>query len=198
MRRKEFEVKDKDIIKDILNSSDYGTFALAVENKPYSIPVNFVYENDIIYFHGAKKGKKRDYILENSLASFSVAQPYSLIQSYFGDKEALACAATHFFKSVCCDGKITIVENYEEKVKALALIMKKFQPEGQYKPLADEIYRKMINATEVFRFDIEEIVAKIKVGQNLSEEKFNSVIESLENRGTPTDKLTIKFMKEFR
>lgn len=76
--------------------------------------------------------------------------------------------------------------------------MKKFQPEGQYKPLADEIYRKMINATEVFRFDIEEIVAKIKVGQNLSEEKFNSVIESLENRGTPTDKLTIKFMKEFR
>ncbi len=58
MRRKEFEVKDKDIIKDILNSSDYGTFALAVDNKPYSIPVNFVYENDIIYFHGAKKGKK--------------------------------------------------------------------------------------------------------------------------------------------
>lgn len=59
MRRSEFEIKNKEIIDDILNSSEYATLALSCDNKPYSVPVNFVHDGNVVYFHGAKKGKKK-------------------------------------------------------------------------------------------------------------------------------------------
>lgn len=197
MRRKEFEIKDKSIIENILNSVEYGTFALSMNNKPYSIPVNFVYESGIIYFHGAKKGKKKEYIQNNSLASFSVVEPFSMIQSYFSSNDDLACPATHFFQSVFCDGKITLVTEYDEKASALELIMKKLQSEGKYIPLNDEAYRKMINATEVFKFTIESMSGKIKLGQHLPSERFEMILEHLKNRGLEIDKLTIEKMLEY-
>lgn len=195
MRRSEFEIKDGKIIEDILNTTEHGTFALCKENKPYSVPVNIVYDGKFIYFHGAKKGRKKEYLETNSLASLSIFQPYSLIQSYFSTKDDIACPATQFFKSIICDGKIFIVDDYAEKVKALGLIMKKFQPEGRYIPLDNEVYKKMINATEVFRFEINDISGKLKLGQNLSLEKFNMILDHLEKRGNDIDKLTIQMMR---
>ncbi len=75
--------------------------------------------------------------------------------------------------------------------------MQKLQPEGKYIPLNDEIYKKMINATEVFRFDIKEMSCKIKLGQNSSKEEFEKIQEHLELRGSEVDKLTLKHMREF-
>jgi nitroimidazol reductase NimA-like FMN-containing flavoprotein (pyridoxamine 5'-phosphate oxidase superfamily) len=198
MRRSEFEVKDQQIIDDILNSAEYCTFAFCMDNKPYSLPVNFVHEDNVLYFHGAKKGKKKEYIEANSNASLSVAEPYSMIQSYFSSTDGKACPATHFFRSVCADGKVSIVKDYDEKAKALELLMQKLQPEGKYIPLDDTIYKKMINATGVFRFDIKEISGKIKLGQHLAKEKFDMILEHLEKRGSDIDKITAKLMKEYK
>lgn len=198
MRRNEFEIKNKEIIDEILNSSEYATLALACDNKPYSVPVNFVHDGNVVYFHGAKKGKKKEFIVSNSYAAFSIALPYSLIQSYFSSTDDLACPATQFFRSVCASGQVFIVEDYDEKVRALSLLMKKLQPEGKYKPLNQEVYTKMINATEVFRFDIENITGKLKVGQNLSQDRFNMVLDYLEKRAYNIDKETILSMKENR
>lgn len=196
MRKKDVEIKDKKIMEDILNSSEYGTFALSKDNKPYSLPINIVYDGEVIYFHGAKKGKKKEYILANSLAYLSVTEPYSMIQSYFSTDDGKACPATHFYRSVFCDGEIKIVNEYDEKAKALELIMQKFQPEGKYIPLNDEIYKKMINATEVFRFEISQMSGKLKLGQNLPKERFEKILEHLELRGSDMDRLTVKMMKE--
>ena len=49
--KKIHEIKDKILIKSVLENVEFGTLALCVENKPYSLPLNFVeFENDI-YFH---------------------------------------------------------------------------------------------------------------------------------------------------
>ncbi len=191
-------IKDKNIIVKLLEDVEYGTLALSKNNIPYSLPINFVYAEDTIYFHGSKKGKKKDFMSENNLASFSVVEPFSLIQSYFSSKDNLACPATHFFKSVICDGEIVFVYEYEEKVKALSLLMKKLQPEGKYIPLDDKIYLNMINATEVFKLKIKNIEGKLKLGQNLPKDRFNMILEYLENRGFDLDKETITQMKEYR
>ncbi len=75
--------------------------------------------------------------------------------------------------------------------------MQKLQPEGKYIPLNDTIYKKMINATEVFRFDITEMTCKIKLGQNGSKETFEKILVHLEERGSDIDKQTVKMMREF-
>ena len=193
-----FEIKDKELIDQVLNDVEYGTLALCADNKPYSLPTNFVKVKDFIYFHGAKKGKKVDIILKNPFGSFSVVQDFSIIQSYFSSNDKLACPATQFFKSVMIDGKISFVEDYDEKVLALSSLMEKLQSEGGYKPLDDKVYEKMIKATLVYKLKIEDIKAKFKFAQHLNTTRFEMIISHLEQRADKKDYLTIKMMKEFK
>ena len=193
-----FEIKDEKVIAELLDTVEYGTLAICADNKPYSVPLNFVKIGDALYFHGAKKGRKVDILNQNMQASFSVVKSYSMIQSYFSSKEELACPATQFFKSVIVDGTITFVEKYDEKVQALGALMKKLQPEGGYKPLSDEAYIKAINATLVYKLNVEKLRAKFKFGQHLSQERFQMIIEHLAVRGDDIDSVTIEAMKEFK
>ncbi len=193
-----FEIKNQETIKEVLNFVEFGTLAICKDDKPYSLPVNFVYLDNHIYFHGSLKGRKIDVLKKNQLASFSVVEPYSVIQSYFSLTDNLACPATHFFKSVMIDGRVEFVKNYEEKVQALSALMQKLQKEGRYKPLGEEVYRKMINATTVCKIIIDSISGKFKFGQHLSQERFDMIIEHLEKRGNKKDINTIKLMEKFK
>lgn len=194
----QFEIKYRNIIDDILASVQYGTLALCEDNVPYSVPVNFAHQEDTIYFHGSQNGKKSDMISKNPLCSFSVVEPYSMIQSYFSSLEGLACPATHFFRSVSIQGKIEVVCDYDEKVFALELLMKKLQSEGKYKPMSDEVYQKTINITKVFKILITDIKGKVKLGQHLPQERFDMILEHLELRGNEIDILTATEMKKQR
>ncbi len=193
-----FEIKDEKIIEELLDSVEYGTLAICADNKPYSVPLNFVKIGDALYFHGAKKGRKIDILKQNMQASFSVVESYSMIQSYFSSKEELACPATQFFKSVTVDGSIVFVDKYDEKVQVMSALMQKLQPEGGYKPLSDEAYTKAINATLVYKLNVEKLRAKFKFGQHLSKERFEMIIEHLAVRGDDVDSITIEAMKEFK
>jgi len=193
-----FEIKDKKIIKGMMSKAEYGTLALSDADEPYSVPVNFVHVKDVIYFHGSKNGRKMRIIKANPKVSFSIVENFSLIASYFSSSDNLACPATQFFKSITIDGNVNIVENKDEKIKALTLLMQKLQPEGNYKPFSDSAYDKMINATAVLRVDIKELRAKFKFGQHLDEQRFDMIISHLQNRDTDIDKATIEMMKRYR
>jgi nitroimidazol reductase NimA-like FMN-containing flavoprotein (pyridoxamine 5'-phosphate oxidase superfamily) len=196
--KSQFEIKDKTMIDDIINTCEFGTLALCKDNIPYSVPMNFTYHNDLFYFHGSKKGKKMQYIDTNSYASFSLVEDISFIPSYFSSNDELSCPATHFFKSLIIDGTIKIVKNYQEKVDALESLMQKLQLEGKYKDMNLDIYQKMIHATCVFKLIPKDIKGKIKLGQHLPKERFDLIIEHLEKRGTDNDKKTLQLMKEIR
>ncbi len=193
-----FEITDKKVINQVLDKAEFGTLALCQDNKPYSLPINFVRVDHTIYFHGAKKGKKIDFLKNNSLVSFSVVGAFSMIQSYFSSNDNLACPATQFFKSVMIDGNITFVEDYDEKVLALQKLMEKLQSEGKYKPLKEDDYQKVINVTSIFKLDIEVIRAKFKFGQHLDGDRFDMIIRHLKDRGKETDLATIELMKSLK
>ncbi len=194
----QFEIKDRSIIDDILAGAQYGTLALSEDDIPYSVPVNFAHQGDAIYFHGSLKGRKAEMISKNPYCSFSIVEPYSMIQSYFSSTEGLACPATHFFRSVSIQGKVEIVSEYDEKVLALELLMQKLQSEGKYKPMSDEAYEKTINITQVFKILISDIKGKVKLGQHLPQERFDMIVEHLELRGNEIDRSTAKEMRIFK
>jgi nitroimidazol reductase NimA-like FMN-containing flavoprotein (pyridoxamine 5'-phosphate oxidase superfamily) len=193
-----FEIKDQEQIKAIIDNAQYGTLALCSDNIPYSVPLNFTYLDGSFYFHGSKNGKKMQYIQSNPNASFSIVEDISFIPSYFSSDEGLSCPATHFFKSLIIQGKIEIVEDYQEKIDALQSLMQKLQPEGKYKDMNEDIYQKMINATAVFKLDPDEIRGKVKLGQHLPRERFELIIKHLKNRNTVQDKQTLQLMMEIR
>lgn len=195
---KVFEITDENMINTVLDSTEYGTLALSVEDKPYAVPINFVRLEEAIYFHGALSNKKMKMLASNPSVSFSVVQSYSLIASFMCSTEGLACPATQFFKSVSIDGVLEVVESREEKAKMFEALMSKLQPEGGYKLFSDETYDKSLKATAVLKIIPSTVSCKFKFGQHLNEERFTMILKHLEVRGNILDKETIEMMKAQR
>ncbi len=190
-----FEIKDIHQIHSVLDSVEYGTLALSVDDVPYAVPLNFVRIGECIYFHGALNNKKMKMLSRNPHVSFSVVENYALIDSNFSTTEGLACPATQFFKSVSIDGVVEMVEDKAEKAVVFEALMKKLQPEGGYKPFSDAEYDKSIKATAVVKIIPHTTRCKFKFGQHLSKDRFDMILSHLEKRNSEVDKKTIKMMK---
>ena len=197
MRRAEFEVNDPKQIEALLAECEYGTLSLMDEDGPYGVPLNFVWYEKCVCFHGSKEGRKMEVIAKNPTASFSVVKPLSLIPSYFSNTRS-ASPATQFFISVHIVGKVEVVENADQKCAMLTALMQKLQPEGGYDTIeaVNPIYTKMIEQTGLLRLVPESISLKLKVGQNLTQERKTSLIEKLMQRGTPLDRLSVEMIQQ--
>jgi len=193
-----FEIKDKTTIYTLLDSVEYGTLALSVDDVPYAVPVNFVRIEEDIYFHGALSNKKMKILASNPKVSFSVVQSHSLIASFFSSPDGLACPATQFFKSVSIDGTAQVLHDRDEKVEVFEALMKKLQPQGGYKPFSDEAYDAAIKATAVVKIVPHTTRCKFKFGQHLSDERFEMILSHLEERNTEVDRQTVEMMKGLR
>ena len=193
-----FEITDNAIIYAMLDKAEYGTLALTEDTTPYAVPVNFVRIEDDLYFHGALQNKKMKMIERNPHVSFSVVEPYAVIDSDFSSDEGLACPATQFFQSVSIEGTASKIEDRDTKAAILEVLMRKLQPKGGYMPLSDRAYDKALRATAVVKIEVTQLSGKIKVGQHLSPERFDRIIDHLRKRDTPLDRQTITIMQNQR
>ncbi|MBL0387346.1 pyridoxamine 5'-phosphate oxidase family protein [Tumebacillus sp. ITR2] len=199
MRRKEFTISEQAEIQEFLQEVSYGHLGLIGEDGwPHIVALNFVYHEGHFYFHGSKIGEKIRLLNSDPRVTFNVTKEYSIIPSYFSDP-TLACPATAFFKSVLARGHAVIVEDLEEKARAFTAFMQKLQPEGGYDPIdpANDEYRKNLNGVALIRLDVEDLTAKFKFGQNLTEPRRESLIDKLNDRNQNLDAQTIELMKKY-
>ncbi|WNQ12820.1 pyridoxamine 5'-phosphate oxidase family protein [Paenibacillus aurantius] len=199
MRRNEFAVNELQEIEDFLGEMTFGFLAMeGRDGWPAVTPLNYVYTEEKLYFHGSRAGSKMDDLKASGRCTFQVAKEYALIPSYFSDSR-LACPATSYFKSVQLRGTAAPVEDLEEKARALSAFMVKLQPEGGYDPIStdDKNYRAALKGVAVVRLEVEEISAKFKFGQNLKEPAREQVAGALENRGLALDPETAALMRKY-
>ena len=79
----------------------------------------------------------------------------------------------------------------------LSSLMRKLQPKGGYKPLSQEVYKKAINATLIYKLIPDSMSLKLKFGQKLTQERFDMIIKNLEKRGSKKDMETIELIKKY-
>lgn len=107
-------------VENILKTSPNGTLALYGENGyPYSVPVNFVYSDGKIYFHGAAEGYKLDCMKKDPHVSFSVIAKDDIAKENF----------TTLFSSVIAFGTIRVIDTMEEKIPVLEAMVGKYSAE---------------------------------------------------------------------
>lgn len=199
MRRNEFEMMNAEDTESFLQEMSFGFLGtIGEEGWPEVTPLNFVYYEGSLYFHGSKIGQKMTNLKADTRVTFTVAKEYAIIPSYFLDPK-LACPATAYFKSVMARGFAEIVTDPEHKASALNAFMRKLQPEGGYEPIdpEDPDYAPQIKGTSVVRIQISEMSSKFKFGQNLKEPKRTPIIEGLQQRGAELDEETIALMKAY-
>jgi nitroimidazol reductase NimA-like FMN-containing flavoprotein (pyridoxamine 5'-phosphate oxidase superfamily) len=119
---------------------------------PYTIPMNFVYDNGHIYFHSALQGHKIDAVKSSPNACFTVIdEPVKEENDWW-----------FHVKSVICFGKVSIIEDKDERTARLRQLGQKYFPDG-YDLNADLM--KNGPHVAVLDFKIEHITGK-KVKEN--------------------------------
>ena len=89
---------------------------------PYAVPVNYVYAEGKVYFHGAKVGHKQDAIARCDKVSLCVIDR---------DEVDAATLATDY-RSVILFGRARVLDGGEECVHAARLLGLKFNPDAAF------------------------------------------------------------------
>ncbi len=114
---------DKKAIHDIIRRCQWCHVAM-VDNhqKPYVIPMNFGFREDIIFLHGAGSGKKIN-ILNNHP---EVCIHFSTDHLLRYQNENVACSWSMKYRSVLAYGKVEFIEEDIRKAEALHVIMSQY------------------------------------------------------------------------
>ena len=141
--------------------------------------------------HSHTKGEKLDNIRNDSKVGFEVDRNLEFLPSYFFDPKDASLADTLYI-SVVIKGKAIIINDVKEKVLALNELMKKYQPEGKYEPMNENM--EVLNAVAVIKIIPNEMNGKYKIGQNMSVEERSKLAESILNKNSKTARDTLKIM----
>lgn len=138
-------------ITNILMNEKYGILStVSADGQPYGVALNYCYisEENSIFFHCGKNGKKLENINTNSKVSFIVV----------GHNEVIPEKFTTHYKSVIVTGIANIVLNKEEIVSKLQILCDKFSLSSFEK--RDGIINKYINAVNIYEINIVDISFK--------------------------------------
>jgi nitroimidazol reductase NimA-like FMN-containing flavoprotein (pyridoxamine 5'-phosphate oxidase superfamily) len=142
LRRKEKEITDIKEIESIIQQSQVCRLALADEGLPYIVPLCFGYKNKMLYFHSAKEGQKIDILRRNRQVCFE----FDIDARVRSGKTA--CAWGMGYKSVIGYGTASLVEDPEEKQKALDIIMRQYS-EGEFEYSAKNLAEMLVIKVDV-------------------------------------------------
>lgn len=163
---KKYEIRSKDRIIEFLNSQPAGRIASIDKNGfPQVIPMNFVYAFDAIYMHSHPFGEKLDNIRRNSNVGFEVDRHVCFLPSYYFHPRDASQADTLYI-SVIIKGKAEIVQDNEQKARALNALMEKYQKEGRYEALDADT--PTVHEVAILKVTPLDMRGKYKIGQHWS------------------------------
>ena len=152
MTKRERQITDPQQIRHILDTANVLHLGLCVNNEPYVVPMNYGYTMEdgrlTLYLHSALQGKKLDMIRSNPNVFFEMdcdRMPFE------GDKP---CQYGLVYSSVMGRGTAHIVEDVEEKKRAMAILMKT-QTRKDF-----EFDDRLVSIVAVIRIDAAEYTAK--------------------------------------
>jgi nitroimidazol reductase NimA-like FMN-containing flavoprotein (pyridoxamine 5'-phosphate oxidase superfamily) len=146
MRRSERERNDPAWIEDVFCDATVCRVAFAGP-EPYIVPLCFGYEKNRIYLHSAPEGKKMDFFSAGPRVCIEVEAGVQLVNA------GQPCSWGMKYRSVIASGTAQVVEEREEKMRALSLIARHYGAEGAIPP-------DLSGRLAVIRIDLEEVSGK--------------------------------------
>jgi uncharacterized protein len=146
MRRKDKEIRSKDIIGQLLSSSDICRIAMIDGDRPYMVPLNYGYDGNALYFHSAMAGRKIEILKQNNKVCFEIEYQNEVIRN------EIPCEWSAKYRSLIGYGTIVFITEPEAKMKGLDIIMAHYGKTGAntYKPgNLENIFILKLNIEEI-------------------------------------------------
>ena len=93
-----------------------------LEGNPYVIPMNFGYQDGVIYLHSGPIGSSIDMLAKNNRVCITFSVDHELVFQH----PKVACSYRMRAKSVICRGRVNFIEDLEEKREALNILMRHY------------------------------------------------------------------------
>ena len=122
MRRFKQQLPEEECI-EILKTQPRGVLAvLGDEGYPYTVPMDFVYDDGKLYFHCAKEGHKLDAVRAYEKVSFCVLDEGRQEENDWW----------YHFRSVIVFGKMRVLEDRDEILEKVHMLGAKHFPSEEY------------------------------------------------------------------
>jgi nitroimidazol reductase NimA-like FMN-containing flavoprotein (pyridoxamine 5'-phosphate oxidase superfamily) len=151
LRRKEKAITDKAEMVHILENCKYITLAVCQDNEPYLVTLSHGYDRECncLYFHCAQEGKKIDILKANNLVWGQALLDKGYVQG----------ACDHLFATTQFRGRVTFLEDYEDKKHALEVMIDTLEDDPP-KVKGAQLTEKSITGVQIGRIDIEYLSGK--------------------------------------
>jgi nitroimidazol reductase NimA-like FMN-containing flavoprotein (pyridoxamine 5'-phosphate oxidase superfamily) len=145
---------DRAQIHALLDASMLCHVAYVIDGQPYCTPTLFWREGTRLYWHGSSASR----MLRNQ----SEGEPVCLTVSHLDSLVLARCGFNHSvdYRSVMAFGRARIIEEAEEKARALVAMVDRFYP-GRTATLRESTTQE-IKATRVIGMEIEQASAKVR------------------------------------
>ena len=151
LRRKD-RLRTQEEARTIMESCDFAVLSTTDnENMPYGVPVSVVLEENRLYFHCAKAGRKLENIQQNP----HVCVTFAKVRLVDGEN------FTTRYESVIAEGTASFIEEETEKRHALQLLCRRYTQHGDEE--IDAYIQRYFAQTGVVRVDMETISAKANI-----------------------------------
>jgi len=156
---KQRDCRDRDKIEDFLSVTRIGIVGIGGDEYPYTVPVNYVWHQGSIYFHGMGSGKKVRLLAQQPAVSFTVYREDSTVT------DPVPCKADTAYFSVMLFGEVEKVADMGEAAGVLQKILDKYTPGFYSQGMSErmvERYRSSMdgNAVAVYRLTPKHMTAK--------------------------------------
>lgn len=146
-----YSLEDEKRIEKIIHECKLCYVGMADQNgKPYVLPMNFGYEEGVVYLHSAQEGSSISILERNPQVCITFCTDPVLVWQ----DEQVACSYRMRAESVICYGMVTFEEDIDEKMKALHAIMR------QYSEHEFTYSNPAVKNVKVWKVVIEEVSAK--------------------------------------
>jgi nitroimidazol reductase NimA-like FMN-containing flavoprotein (pyridoxamine 5'-phosphate oxidase superfamily) len=142
MRLQDRQIRDPEIIQEIIQRSMVCRLGLVDGDQPYVVPLCFGYKENTLYFHCAAEGYKLDLLKKNTKVCVEFDIDQQLIS---GEK---ACQWSMNYRSVIGFGKAFIVAERDAKRAALDVIMDHYA-HGPYEYIPSSLDKVCIVQVEI-------------------------------------------------
>jgi nitroimidazol reductase NimA-like FMN-containing flavoprotein (pyridoxamine 5'-phosphate oxidase superfamily) len=151
IRRKEKIVADEDEKTLPFKTAKYVTIAMCEGSEPYLVTLSHGYdeENNCIYFHCAKEGKKVDILKKNR-----TVWGQALL-----DKSYQQGSCDHLYHTTQFRGEVSFVTDVKEKERALKIMIKQLEEDPE-KVIERQVKPDSVNRVYIGRIDIDYISSK--------------------------------------
>ncbi len=149
MHRKEKQIADRETIDAVITDCDFMHLALARDNEPYIVPLNFGYDRRWLYLHTASRGRKIDFFEANPRVCFAFERQVEIIPH-----DTRPCKWSCAFESVIGSGTISELTDAQDKSHGLRHIMRHYSTqEWTFDPA-------VVQKTRVWRIEIQKLTGK--------------------------------------